>query len=240
MSFTPQNVSVYLAANAGALAGIGAAGKQQLSRASVSGNFNYAALMADAFAQEVDVQWQAIVGAPPSSYELSAILTVSEGIWETFSPLPAPAAYSAGSYYAIALNVVNLTIEGAAQVAAEGINPNTPVTVAYTSATVVGGQTYTVKPTDTMIVMDSSNGNAPIATLSATGYIGEEHTFFWFAWNVSQTPPIINVAGGALKLSPVPGMTTSGAAGLLSQTHLNQTGSFITYKWTGTAWLQSG
>ena len=247
-TFTPQNPAIYLAACGGAVAGLGAAGKQSLAFASNPGNFWAACQQAELFAEEVDVQWATLAsGATPSTFQLSEISSISEAIWTNPSPLLSNNT-SAGAYFEIAVQVVNLAREG--QVAlSPHVNPFTPTNVApSTTATVIGNQTYQVKPTDAVILLDTSNGlgtatavlpNPTDPTNPYTPYINEEHTLVWFAWNVGQTLPTIK-AGGTQKMMPFEGMTISGNSGLVTSTNIRQVGEFITYKWDGTKWVQAG
>jgi len=132
MAFTPQNAAIYLAAFEGALAGLGASGKFLLDP--VAGDSASAAQMADAYAQEIDVVWQAVVGAPPTTLELSVLSLISEGVWETRSPIPAPGAYVAGNYYGLCRGVVALILQGNAQVVSQGVNPAPIVATSWLTA----------------------------------------------------------------------------------------------------------
>jgi hypothetical protein len=91
--------------------------------------------------------------------------------------------------------------------------------------------------TDTLVKADSSNGTAPILVFPAPSGIGERHTVFWFAWDDSQTPPIVE-AGGSNKMSPYAGMVMSGTGGLVASTIIPQVGTFGTWVWGGAEWLQ--
>ncbi len=114
MSYTPNNAAIYLAAYAGALAGLGAC-TQPIS------NVTNPANMADAFAQAVDTVWGATGFAVLDQTELQEC---SEAAWENRSPLKMPDAQIASAYTGIATEIVALVRAGTARVRAEGIDPN--------------------------------------------------------------------------------------------------------------------
>lgn len=110
-----------------------------------------------------------------------------------------------------------------------------------TAAFVGSGITYPVKTTDTVVVFDSSltTQAQPVADLAAGTYIGEEHSFIWYGLGNMNTPPLIQGAGGVLMM-PYAGMQSEGIGGLVNSTTITTPGGFITYKWTGAFWAQSG
>lgn len=103
--------------------------------------------------------------------------------------------------------------------------------------TVIGGETYQLQNSDVIVRADSSNGEAPILVMPNATYISEKHTIFWFAWNGAQVPPQIQAAANT-KMTPVGGMSQSGAAGLVAQTACVTPGVGVTYEWDGSDWLQ--
>lgn len=115
MSYTPNNVSVYLAAFSGCLASIGSPGT---TNPSVD-----APALADAFAQAVDTQWGS---AAPTAFEITSIQQLSLAAWSGRSPLVLPAGLTPSSYSAIANAIVTLAVNGNSQIVGEGINPNSP------------------------------------------------------------------------------------------------------------------
>jgi hypothetical protein len=119
MSYVPNNTSVYLRAFAGALAGLGGSGKYLLDP-NQGDNVGYA-LMADAYAQQLDTAWGATA---PTSLELFEIQSNSQAVWEQHSPLESHVAYIPSSYTGLVNGVVALAMEGNAQVVSEGIDPN--------------------------------------------------------------------------------------------------------------------
>ena len=108
---------------------------------------------------------------------------------------------------------------------------------AGTAATVTSGETYDVLTTDAIVRFDTSGGTAAIADLfaSSDAFIGQRVTFYWWAWNDEQTPPQIN-ANGSDKMVPYSGQSTSGAAGLVTNTAITTPGDSFTLVWDGTEW----
>ena len=91
------------------------------------------------------------------------------------------------------------------------------------------------------MVFDSSltTQAQPVADLAAGTYIGEEHSFIWYGWGNMDTPPLIQGGAGVLMM-PYAGMPSEGIGGLANSTTITTPGGFITYKWTGAFWAQSG
>jgi hypothetical protein len=237
MAYNPQNVAIYLAAFEGAQAGIAAAGKWLADL--VEEDYGNAALQADALAQAVDMAWGS---AAATNADVAQVMLASFGIWvDGRSTLPSNVSASAAAYATVAAGIVLLAQEGTEQIVAEGINPNAGggggsggvVTV----ATITGNTTKTISGTDRIVKFDTSNGNTATAKFPTTPFIGETHTFFWFAWNVSQVPPQIN--GNGNSMTPATGMASSGLGGLVTSTSIPTPGGFITYQWDGSEWLQT-
>ena len=115
--YVPHNTDLYLKANAGFMGGITAPANTDVH----AGDYTLYAQMADAYAQQVDTVW----GAPaPTSYDLDAILEVSEAVWAARSPLGAVAGILPGSYTQVAEAVVARVQQANAQIVSEGIDPN--------------------------------------------------------------------------------------------------------------------
>ena len=237
MSYTPNNVSVYLAAFQGALAGFYDA---QFSNAEP----DYA-MLADTWAQAVDLEWGS---AGYTTLELASITSCSLARWQGQAPAEDGQRYTPSAYLASAALVVGLVQAGNAQVVAEGINPNAGGGGgggggSGTAPTVIGGQTYNVQLSDAVVLLDSSNGlAAPVAVLPAPSFIGETHSFMWYAWDARQLPPSIRASAtlNARKMTPYGGLNASGAAGLVGATSITATGGFMTIKWTNAGWIQTG
>jgi hypothetical protein len=230
MSYDPNNTSVWVAASSGAMAGMSASLTQV--------SYAVQATWADAWAQEVDTLFGA---GTPTQLELDAIQVASEAVWSGRSPLPASQSTDPVDYEGPASAVVSMATALNAQAVAEGINPNPGGGGGgggtSTAATVAGGVSYNVKTTDAIVKMDSSNGEQPVAVLPTPSAVGERHTFFWWAWNAAQVQPKIE-AGGANEMSPATGMTSSGSGGLTATTTLTQVGTFATWMWDGSYWMQ--
>lgn len=113
--YTPNNATVYLRAFDGALAGMAASG-----RVPASTDDTQYALMADAWAQAVDIAFG--VGTP-TLFELQGLEDASQEIWSLRSPPPTGQTLAA-TYSGPAASVVSLVVTGNAQVVAQGVNPN--------------------------------------------------------------------------------------------------------------------
>ena len=111
----------------------------------------------------------------------------------------------------------------------------------YTAVTVGSGVTYAVKTSDAIVSFDSSltTQAQPIATLANGTFVGEQHTFIWYGWGNMNTPPLIQGAAGVLMM-PYAGMQSEGFGGLVNSTTITTPGGFITYRWTGAFWAQTG
>ena len=114
MPYTPNNPPIYLAAFAGAIAGLGASGQP-------FGDVSYSAAMSDAFSQAVDIAFGA---GPYTALDLEIIREASETAWAERSPLRSPDSITPGAYTGIAQEIVALTRAGDLQVIGEGIDPN--------------------------------------------------------------------------------------------------------------------
>lgn len=121
MSYTPNNVCVYLSAFAGALAGLAATGKY-LTDAS-EGDYALPAEQADAFAQATDMAWG---NASYTNVDLQQIQSCSQGVWVSRSPLKNDGGTSVtpSSYTGLAESVVAVVQAGTRQISSEGVDPN--------------------------------------------------------------------------------------------------------------------
>ena len=107
----------------------------------------------------------------------------------------------------------------------------------YTFANVVGGQTYAVKTTDRYVRISSDGGHAaPVLNLPAPTYIGEQHTFFWEFWDISEVPPVVNATAGKT-LVPFSGLASSG--GTLTTSAITTPGASYTLEWDGAEWVST-
>ena len=111
-----------------------------------------------------------------------------------------------------------------------------PAGLVETAATVVSGQVYPMKATDTQIRFDTTGGATATADMIAPTLIGQRATFYWWAWGAGQVAPTINVDAGH-KMVPFSGQATSGAAGLVTTTTITTTGAAFTLEWNGTEWV---
>jgi hypothetical protein len=107
---------------------------------------------------------------------------------------------------------------------------------AQTAATVLGGATYTMLPTDSAVIFDTSNGSRAIAQMvvPAGGWdIGQRFLFDWYNWNISQVGPEVIAPAGIL-MAPFNGQVTAGSAGLVSSTVITTAGATMVLEWNGT------
>ena len=105
---------------------------------------------------------------------------------------------------------------------------------------ILGGATYTLLPTDTAIIFDTSNGSTATAQMLAPSYIGQRWTFYWYNWNaVSPVAPTILMPAG-LATVPFTGQSTPGSAGLVASTTISTPGASFSIVWDGTQFAQSG
>jgi hypothetical protein len=118
MSYTPNNVSVYLYAFAGSLAGIAVGGKYVTDP--TQADYTVASQQADALAQAVDTEWGS---GTFTSVDLLQIQSACAAVWGSGrSPQPS-SNVSASNYTTLANAIVAAVHEGTAQVVSEGISP---------------------------------------------------------------------------------------------------------------------
>ena len=96
MSYTPQNVFVYSAAQAGAMAGMGMPGTAAITDQNTH-DYDALARVAGAFAQEFDTQWGAIY--PTNIYAEQAITDACLEYWQSRSPTPQNGLFIIDGFY---------------------------------------------------------------------------------------------------------------------------------------------
>lgn len=130
--YTPVQVNTYLAAFAGAIAGLarGAGNAPSPVGSSTSATYQFISDVADAFAQSFD-QAYSTVGTVPSDFEQNTIAELSEAVWEDRGPTNATAATTSTTYDAETLVLAAVVTEALATVAAQGV-PVGDIWTAYT------------------------------------------------------------------------------------------------------------
>jgi len=120
--YTPVQVNTYLAAFAGAIAGLarGAGNAPSPVGSSTSATYQFISDVADAFAQSFD-QAYSTVGTVPSDFEQNTIAELSEAVWEDRGPTNATAATTSTTYDAETLVLAAVVTEALATVAAQGV-----------------------------------------------------------------------------------------------------------------------
>jgi hypothetical protein len=120
--YIPIQVNTYLAAFAGALAGLakGAGNAPSPLGSSTSATYQFIADVADAFAQSFD-QAYSTVGTVPSAFEQETIAELSEAAWEDRGPANDPTATTSTTYDPETLVLAAVVTEGVATVAAQGV-----------------------------------------------------------------------------------------------------------------------
>jgi hypothetical protein len=109
-----------------------------------------------------------------------------------------------------------------------------PVISNKTVATVTSvNSPYAVKPTDSLVKFDESNGLLATAVLPAAPVIGERHTFKWWNWDLASPPPV--VGGGGKQVESWP--NNEGAQSLGPTTNITTQGAQGTWEYDGTQWV---
>lgn len=104
--------------------------------------------------------------------------------------------------------------------------------------TVIGGVTYTIARSDSIIEFDESNGMQPVAMLPADAihglFVGRTITFVWTAWDagLSALPKIDGNGNNVVAFSGMPASAT-----FTPTTTMSTTGSAYTLKWDGAHWV---
>ena len=120
MSYTPLNLCIYVAAQAGYNAGSFAA--RAMPYDSNEADYVNSAERADFFAQAVDQAWGS---GGFADADLRQIQSASAAVWNPGrSPVTGPAGLTQAGYATLAAGLVAATLAGTAQIVAEGINPN--------------------------------------------------------------------------------------------------------------------
>jgi hypothetical protein len=124
MAYTPNNTAVFIAAYAGACAGMGVSGRNPTSSSATE--YAGLTLIAGAYAQEFDTLWGLTAS---NTLVLSLIQTLSECIWLGRSP-PQTSPFQVAAKYATEVNaLVAITVQSETYFTAQGITPDVPVTV---------------------------------------------------------------------------------------------------------------
>ena len=229
MSYTPNNIYVYLQAFSGAVAGL--LGQSKSLVTTPRGANTDTIDIAGAWAQEVDAQWG--VSTNPDLFEYEEILNFSTELFQAINPQPSSRSTSPATYTSTVEALMVLLEDGEAYLSSQSITP--PSIVSQTAATVVSGQTYNLLTTDAVIRFDTSGGTTGTANMHAPSYIGQQVTFYWWSWNGAQAAPTMNVDAGH-KMVPFSGQASAGAAGLVTTDTISTPGASITREWDGTEW----
>lgn len=128
MAYVPKQNSVYLAAFAGALAGMASSVGPVSS--STAGDYAFLAQVADAFAQSFDTEYGTVNAG--DEFQIELIAELCESVWSQRSVLPATTSTTPSSYTAECDALVALVVDGSTQLAAQGVNPFGSEWVAYT------------------------------------------------------------------------------------------------------------
>ena len=119
-TYTPNNLCVYIYAQAGCMGALIAARNQPTDPNEA--DYADAAERADFFAQEIDTIWG--VGSYTNA-DLQQIQSAAASLWAGGrSPVPGAAGLTAAGYTGIAQALIAGVKAGTAQIVAEGINPN--------------------------------------------------------------------------------------------------------------------
>ena len=127
MSYTPNNLNVYIAAFTGAVAGLLGESNSQNTNARVTGYYASSMRVAGAWAQEVDTLWA--VSTDPDQFEYSEINDFSEQLFSIAEPQPDTGTTGAGSstnpatYAPTAQALLNVLTDGETYLAGQGITP---------------------------------------------------------------------------------------------------------------------
>jgi hypothetical protein len=119
MSYTPQNLTSYTAAYAGAFSGLVAGGRQPQD--AVESDYQQEALIAGAFAREWDTLWGS--GAP-DTLEVFAIFLACYGAFEGRNAALSTEALSPAAYTVIATGIIAAVADADTYVRSQGIVPD--------------------------------------------------------------------------------------------------------------------
>ena len=124
MSYTPINANLFVAAYAGAIAGMGVSDRVPQDATII--DYAGLAVVAGAYAIALDQAWGL---APPNSFDLAAVETASAAAWQDRAPQATTANIAAATYAPLAAAVVAIVKSGDAYFTAQGI-PLPPLTPA--------------------------------------------------------------------------------------------------------------
>lgn len=124
MPYAPQNENIYLAAFAGAIAGMAAAHRKMTTVFSTT-LYSGLAEVADSFAQEVDTQVGSNIGTTDNQFAGEIVQEVCYGYWSDRSPPDTSTFTTAGTWLDAANGVSSIIIAALVQLASQGLIGNT-------------------------------------------------------------------------------------------------------------------
>jgi hypothetical protein len=177
MSYSPNNVAIYLNAFAGSMAGLAAADKYVTDP--TEADYSVYATAADALAQEIDTVWGT---ATFTSADLLQLQAATSAVWGAGrSPLPTAQASTPGSYSNLAAALVAAVQAGTAQIVAEGINPG------------AGGASGSLHTFNSVNASDTGTGNT---TTYDTGLVVPKTTGFISVWGYMSVTGVASAVDG--------------------------------------------
>ena len=139
MPYTPQNVSIFVAAFTGALAGMGVSNR--VPSDAVSSDYAGLASVAGAYAQSFDTAWGATV---PSSFDTAAVRDCSLDVWQDRAPQAVAPFLTPATYTAQCQALIAIIQAGETYLGANAISPSTPQLVfVYQPGGIAGKGIYT-------------------------------------------------------------------------------------------------
>ena len=171
-SYPPNNLCVYIYAQAGCMGALIAARNQPTDPNEA--DYADAAERADFFAQEIDTIWG--VGSYTNA-DLQQIQSAAASLWAGGrSPVPGAAGLTAAGYTGIAQALIAGVKAGTAQIVAEGINPNgcggggggTVTSVTGTVPIIIAGSAASPNVTLDQILTGTSTAGVVPTTYTAT------------------------------------------------------------------------
>lgn len=123
MSYTPVNQDMYLAAYAGALAGMGAS--QRVPSSSVEASYAGLAAIAGAYSESFDASWND--AAQANTLEIDSAKTLSEATWQTRGPTSATVVtLDSATYDSLTTSLCAMIRAAGTYLAGQGITPSNP------------------------------------------------------------------------------------------------------------------
>ena len=118
--YTPNNLPIYLGAFQGAMAGMAASDRVPTS--SLASSYAAQAVIADAFAQAVDMQ---VAPSPqPVPETLTAFISpLSYAVWQDRSPILSATSVLPATYTSLAASLIAIGTATVTQILAQGVNP---------------------------------------------------------------------------------------------------------------------